>query len=127
MRRRAPPSAERLAAGRRGRRSETLCAWLLRARFYRILARGYRVPAGEIDIIARRGRFVVAIEVKARRSLAEAADSVSSRQRRRVARAFEQFLAGRPDLAALQPRFDVMLVTPGRWPRHLESAWRADE
>jgi putative endonuclease len=127
VRRGGPPSAERLAAGRRGRAAEALCAWLLRARLYRILARGYRVPAGEIDIVARRGRFVVAIEVKARGSFAEAAEAISLRQRRRVARAFEQFLAGRPDLAALQPRFDVMLVTPGRWPRHIESAWRADE
>jgi putative endonuclease len=119
--------ASRLAAWRRGRFAESVCVWLLRARFYRILARGYRVPAGEIDILARRGGTVVAIEVKARAGLADAAEAVSPRQRRRVARAFEQFLASRPDLAPLQPRFDVILVTPGRWPRHIVDAWRVDD
>jgi putative endonuclease len=124
--RRARPLAARLAAWRRGRAAETLAAWHLRARGYRVLARDYRVPVGEIDILARRGRYIVAVEVKARRSLAEAAEAVSPRQRRRVARALEHFLAGRPDLAALQPRFDVILVAPGSWPRHLADAWRVE-
>ena len=114
----------RRAAWRRGRAAEAACVLLLRLRLYRILARDYRVPSGEIDIIARRGRAVVAIEVKARPSLADAAEAVSPRQRRRVARAFEHFLASRPDLAQLQPRFDVILVAPGRWPRHIVDAWR---
>jgi putative endonuclease len=82
------------------------------------------VPVGEIDLIARRGRVLAAIEVKARASLAEAGESVSLRQRRRVARALAQFLALRPDLAALAPRFDVMLVAPGRLPRHIVDAWQ---
>ena len=68
--RRRPASPERLRAWRRGRAAETLCVWHLRLRGYRILARGYRVPVGEIDIVARRGRVVAAIEVKARDSAA---------------------------------------------------------
>ena len=116
--------AVRQAAFRRGRLGETICVWSLRLRGWRIVARGWRVPVGEIDIIARRGAVVAAIEVKARDSFAAAAEAVSPRQQRRVTRAFAAFLANRPDLAALAPRFDVMLIVPRRWPRHLPDAWR---
>jgi putative endonuclease len=104
-----------------------LCVWHLRLRGWRVLARGYRVPVGEIDIIARRGRVVAAIEVKARDSLEAAGEAVGPRQRRRVARAFEHFLAGRPSLAGSVLRFDVMLVAPRRLPCHLPDAWRLGE
>ncbi|HYM04852.1 MAG TPA: YraN family protein, partial [Stellaceae bacterium] len=93
---------------------------------YRILARRFRVPTGEIDLIARRGGVVAAIEVKARSNVAAAGEAVSHRQRRRIARALAHFVALRPDLARLVLRFDVMLVAPGRLPRHLVDAWHAD-
>ena len=118
--------ASRRRAFRRGHTAELLCVWHLRLRGYRILARRFRVPSGEIDLIARRGRVLAAIEVKARPSLAIASESVSTRQRRRVMRALEHFLQLRPDLAGLAPRFDVMLVTPRRLPRHVADAWRGD-
>jgi putative endonuclease len=104
-----------------------LCVWHLRLRGYRILARGYRVPVGEIDIVARRGSVVAAIEVKARDSLAAAGEAIAPRQRRRVARAFEQFLAAHPQHGGLTLRFDVMLVARGRLPRHVSNAWLAGE
>jgi putative endonuclease len=115
---------KRRAAFRRGRRAELLCRWHLRLRGYRILAQRYRVAQGEIDLIARRGRVLAAIEVKARADEAAAASALMARQRRRIARALSHFLAARPDLAALDLRFDVMLVVPGRLPRHLIDAWR---
>ena len=118
--------ASRRQAFRRGHTAELLCLWHLRLRGYRILARRFRVPSGEIDLIARRGRVLAAIEVKARTSLATASESVSGRQRRRVARALENFLALRPELAGLAPRFDVMLVAPRRLPQHVADAWRGD-
>jgi putative endonuclease len=95
-------------------------------RGWRIVARGWRVPVGEIDIIARRGGTLAAIEVKARSTYDAAAEAVSPRQQRRVARAFSAFLASRPDLALLAPRFDVMLIVKLRWPRHLMDAWREE-
>jgi len=111
-------------AFRRGHLAELKCLWHLRLRGWRILARRFRVPSGEVDLIARRGRVLAAIEVKARDSLAAAVEAVSARQRRRVARALDHFIAQRPDLARLDIRFDVMLVTPGRWPHHVADAWR---
>ncbi len=124
---RAEARPERRRAERRGRLAETICVWHLRLRGWRILERGYRVPSGEIDIIARRGRIVAAIEVKARGTLADAGDALTPRQRRRIARAFEHFLAERPGLATMTLRFDVMLVATGRLPRHLADAWRLGE
>jgi putative endonuclease len=117
---------QRRQAQRRGHVAELLCLWHLRLRGYRILARRYRVPSGEIDLIARRGRVLAAIEVKARRDHAAAGAAVQSRQRRRIVRALEHFLAAHPDLAGLDARFDVMLVVPRRLPRHLADAWRVD-
>ena len=118
--------ARRREAFRRGHAAELLCLWHLRLRGYRILARRFRVPSGEVDLIARRGRVLAAIEVKARPSVATASEAISPRQRRRVARALEHFLAQRPELASLALRFDVMLVMPGRLPQHIADAWRGD-
>ena len=125
-RRREAARSARQAARRRGRLAETICVWSLKLRGWRIVARGWRVPMGEIDIIARRGGTLAAIEVKARDTYAAAAEAVTLRQRRRVARAFAMFLASRPDLAQLAPRFDVMLIVKLRWPRHLADAWREE-
>ena len=107
-----------------GRRAEGLAAWWLRFKGYRILARGLRLPVGEIDLIARRGRCLAFVEVKRRATLAAALEAVTPRQRRRILRAAEAWLAQRPDLAGLDLRFDALLLVPGRWPRHLPDAWR---
>lgn len=111
------------ASYRKGLRSESLCCLILRLKFYRILARRYKTPVGEIDIVAARGNSVVAVEVKARSSHKAAAESVSPEQQRRVARALQFFLANAPRHAKADLRFDVMLVAPKRWPAHIKNAW----
>jgi len=113
-------------AWRWGHGAEALCIGALMLRGYRIMARRIRYPVGEIDIVAKRGGTLAIIEVKARRDIGEAAEAVSGRQRRRIARAAEWLLAERPDLAALTVRFDVMMVVPWRLPQHLRSAWRQE-
>ena len=111
----------------RGQRAEALAAWWLRLKGYRILARGFRVAAGEIDLIARRGRLIALVEVKARPSLEEAGAAILPRQRERIARAAEVFLQRHPALAGLDLRFDVVLLAPGHWPQHLANAWHLEE
>ncbi len=113
---------QRQAAEARGRLAETLAALRLRLAGYAILARRERNPAGEIDLIARRGRTVAFVEVKARAS-PEPEGPVSARQWARIGRAAELFLARRRDLATCDVRFDLMLVG-GLWPRHVPDAWR---
>ena len=124
----APESTKtRRAAYRRGRRGEWLAVLWLRCRGYRIIARDLRLPVGEIDIVAIRGRTVAIIEVKARDQLNEAADAVSQRQRQRIMRAARWFASSRPALANHGVRFDAILIAPGRWPRHIVNAWREDD
>lgn len=115
------------AAERRGRSAERAAAWLLRLKGWRIVERRWRSPWGEIDILARRGRRLIAVEVKARRGAAEAAEALTAVQRERLARAFAAFIARRPDLATLEPRFDVVLMARWRWPRHIANAWEVSE
>jgi putative endonuclease len=116
----------RRRAQRRGRFAEWLCLWHLRLRGWRILARDWRCPSGEIDILARRGSVLAVIEVKSRKEMDVAASALTPRQRRRIARSAEAFLLSRPDLTRLDPRFDVMLVAPFQLPRHWPDAWQAD-
>jgi putative endonuclease len=118
MRRRTHRNAERL-----GRRAESLCAWLLRLKGWRILARHWKSASGEIDIIARRGRVLAFIEVKARRDATTAAESLSRKQQARIARAASQFVAGQATLQHLDQRFDIILVVPWRLPLHVPAAW----
>ena len=111
-------------AWRFGRFAETLCVVWLRLRAYRILARRYRTPVGEIDIVARRGKILAFIEVKARGTIDDAAESIRPRQRDRIVRAAEWYCQHHPHVAACQVRFDAMLTMRGRIPKHICDAWR---
>ena len=124
MTRQAGARDRRRAAARRGGRAETMAAWWLRLRGYRILARGFRAPVGEIDLIAKRGRVLAMVEVKARPTLDEARQAISPRQRDRIARAALAFVQRHPVLRRLNLRYDALLLVPGRWPRHIRDAWR---
>jgi putative endonuclease len=119
------PSPERQVAFRLGLSAESRAAAYLIAKGYRIVARRWRSPAGEIDIVARRRGTLVFVEVKARATLDQAAESVVTQQRRRIVRAAEAWLATHPDDASSDMRFDAMLVAPGKMPRHIEAAFDA--
>lgn len=110
-------------AQRFGRLAEYLSCWLLRLTGYRILRRGFRAAGGEIDIIARRGTIIAFIEVKARRSLDEAAYALGPAQRRRIERTALAYLTQNPGLANCDARFDLIALAPRRWPRHMTGAW----
>ena len=119
------PRPERVAAFRLGLSAESRAAMLLIAKGYRILARRWKTPLGEIDIVARRRRELVFVEVKARDRLDDAAEGVSERNKRRIVAAAELWLAKQPDDAQSFIRFDVVLVAPGRMPRHIVNAFDA--
>lgn len=121
-----PDDAEgrRRAAYARGRGAERLAAWWLRLKGFRILAEGFRVPQGEIDLVARRGDLLVFVEVKRRGRAEAAAEAIAARQRRRIERAAAAFLQRHPGLARCRLRFDAVLLAPRRLPRHLPEAWR---
>jgi len=115
--------SSRKRAEKAGRRAETLCALWLRLKGYRILATRYQSPAGEIDIIAKRGKLIAAIEVKNRTDRATALHSVRPKQQNRIARALEIYV-GRIGHQG-DVRLDLMIV--GKWGRieHLINAWQS--
>lgn len=117
------PRPERQAAFRVGISAESRAAAFLIAKGFRILARRWRSPLGEIDIVARRRRLLVFAEVKARSTIDEAVESVNVRQRRRIAAAAEIWLAANPDESIHDIRFDVILVVPGKLPQHIPAAF----
>jgi putative endonuclease len=119
------PRPERVAAFRLGLSAESRAAMLLIAKGYRIAARRWKTPLGEIDIIARRRGTLVFVEVKARDDIDDAAEAVSERTRRRVIAAAELWLASHPDDAGREIRFDMMLVAPSRLPQHIVNAFDA--
>jgi putative endonuclease len=108
-----------------GLRAEDMAVWILRLKGYRILARRYKTPVGEIDIIARRGRVVAFVEVKARAVLSDALSCLRPQNRARIIRTAEHYLATTPGLADYTLRFDfIALAPPFSW-RHLDNAWLA--
>lgn len=104
--------------------AERLAAFRLFLAGYRLLARRYRTRMGEVDLIARRGAVLVFVEVKRRDELAAGLEAVTPRAQMRIRRAAELFLMRNPALAGLALRFDVIVVTPWAWPRHIVDAWR---
>jgi putative endonuclease len=117
---------KRQAAFKLGVTAEGRAALLLAAKGYRELARRWKSPVGEVDLVVRRGRTLVFVEVKARPRIDDAAWSVLTRQKRRIVAAAEAWLAAHPEHAGYDIRFDAVLVAPGRLPQHLVAAFEAE-
>ncbi|MGF1624621.1 MAG: YraN family protein [Alphaproteobacteria bacterium] len=124
MRYPADDREKRQGAQRRGVRAEALAAWWLRLKGYQVVTRDLRTPLGQIDLVVRRGRVLAIVEVKRRGDLRDALESLTPRQQARLTAAAETVRAYWPALARLDMRFDLVLVVPGRRPRHLVDAWR---
>ncbi len=123
-----PVGPERVERGRAayasGMRAETLAALWLMLKAYRVIGWRVKTRVGEIDLVVRRGRTIAFVEVKARATADGAAEALGAPQRERLLRAASLYVAARPALQALDMRFDVVLVSPRRWPRHITDAWQ---
>lgn len=115
---------DRRARYRRGLWSEVFAAVALTVKGYRVLARRHRTPVGELDLVASRGRILAMVEVKARADIAQGLEAVGVRQQQRIVRAAEAFCGQVPRYRDFDLRFDVIVVVPWRWPRHIIDAWR---
>jgi putative endonuclease len=113
---------KRRRAERVGRRAEAVAALWLQLKGWDVLARRARTPVGEVDLVARRGRTIAFIEVKARATAAEADLSLDQFRLRRVAAAANA-LASRFVLAGDDMRIDAIFIVPWRLPRHLPNVW----
>lgn len=116
--------AKRQIAEARGREAERRAALWLRLKGYSILAARVKLPVGEIDLIARKGRLIAFVEVKARARQDDALGAVSVQSWHRIARAAEAWMGQRPKFADYGWRYDLIALAPGRLPNHLKDAWR---
>jgi putative endonuclease len=117
---------DRRASERHGRFAETVAALYLNLKGYRTVARRFRSPLGEIDLIMQRGQTLVFVEVKARRTQDAAILAIPPAARDRLIRAAESFVARHPQAAEMTLRFDVVAVLPRRLPRHIVDAFARD-
>ncbi len=112
---------------RRSHRSGLLAEWLALAYFtlkgYWLVAWRYKTPVGEIDLILKRGRRLIFVEVKARADADDAAHAVHAKNQSRVVRAAQHYLASHPRYAQHEVRFDVCLIAWYQWPKHLPNAF----
>ena len=120
-------NGDRRRAYLRGLGAEGRARLWLRLKGYAILARRYRTPLGEIDIIARKGRVLCFIEVKARASLDLARAAIGPAQQQRILRAAAFWIGRNRRYAEFDMRFDAVLVAPGRWPRHIAGAFTDED
>ena len=94
---------------------------------YRILGFRLKLPQGEIDILAQRGKRLAVVEVKSRRTHDEALESVSEEQQERLWQSAMALQSRQPQLRALDLGFDLYTLAPGRWPRHRLNAFEKTE
>lgn len=116
----------RSKAERRGHFAESIALWYLRFKGYRLLERRFKTASGEVDLVMRRGKTTVFVEVKARKSVDYAMLAVTSQQSRRISAAAAHFTSR--DLEAAQGfcRFDIVAVPSYLWPTHVENAFYGD-
>ncbi|RYY24267.1 MAG: YraN family protein [Sphingomonadales bacterium] len=113
---------DRRAAELSGRDGERRAAWWLWLKGWKILDRRVRTPAGEVDLVVRKGNLVAFVEVKTRSTQQGLDFAIDERRLARVARAAEVLMpryAGPGD----DIRVDVILIAPRALPRHIENAW----
>jgi putative endonuclease len=114
---------KRQRAERGGRRAEAVAALWLQLKGWSVIGRRVRTPVGEVDLVARRGRVLAFVEVKARRTAAEADFSLDEYRLRRVAAAASA-LTSRYARAGDDIRIDAIFIVPRRLPRHLPNVWQ---
>ncbi|UYY60142.1 YraN family protein [Sphingomonas sp. S2-65] len=122
MRRAKPAARDRKDAENRGRDGERRAAWWLWLKGWKILDRRVRTPAGEVDLVVRKGKLIAFVEVKTRATAADLDFAIDERRLARVAAAAE-YLMPRYALAGEDIRVDVILIAPRTPPRHIENAW----
>jgi len=115
---------KRQKAERWGRFAEHLAFLKLRLSGYQILERRFRCPLGEIDGLARRGRLLIVVEVKARPTRDQAIESLTPQNCQRLERALQWYLSKHAFYNSYDVRFDLIAICPKRWPFHLKDAWR---
>jgi putative endonuclease len=103
--------------------AEILALWYLRLKGYQLLKHRWKTPVGEIDLLMKKGNSLIIIEVKYRPTYAQAVESISPAQQRRLyqaGRIVQQHYGNEKTTI----RFDAFIVYKGKWPQRLVDCWR---
>lgn len=94
---------------RSGKVGEDYAAALLEQKGFLVTARNYHSRWGEIDIIARDDQYILFVEVKTRaeNAMGHPLEAVTPMKQQKLIKTALQYLSAHPELAELQPRFDV--------------------
>ena len=114
---------KREKAWRAGMRGELIAAVYLMVKGYRVLARRYKTPVGEIDLIVARRNRLAFVEVKARAFESEAVLAVSAKQQQRIKRAAGHYISRQKAQIIGEIGFDVIAISPWKLPRHYKDAF----
>lgn len=116
--------SKRSRAERAGRWGEVVAALALQVKGYVVLERRVKTPRGEIDLIARKGQVLAFVEVKMRRAQTDPARLLTSSQMQRIVNSATAWASARSWTRGYQWRYDLIMVSPWRWPTHILDAWR---
>ena len=106
-----------------GKRAEWAALIYLMLKGYYPVARRYKCPSGEIDLIVTRRNTVVFVEVKYRADRDTAAFSITPKQQSRITRAAQYWVMKNRQNTFRTLRFDAVLLAPWHWPRHIAHAF----
>lgn len=114
---------KRIRANKKGIYAEWFACIFLFCKGYKIIKRRFKVSAGEIDIIAKKGSLIIFVEVKARKSGAQALDAISFNSQRRISNAAQWWLSKQRGGGEFSWRFDVVAIVDWRLPIHFKDVW----
>ena len=114
---------KKIQAYKRGIRREILAGLYLTLTGWRVLAWRWKCPLGEIDLVAKKGKVITFIEVKARQNEQSALDSITAHQWRRVLNAADIFMSQQRQYADCSWRFDAIIIVPRKWPKRFKNMW----
>ena len=103
--------------------AEKYAAGYLVSKGYKILEERYKTQYGEIDLIIQKGNVIAFVEVKSRRSIEEALESITPKMRTRIGNAAQYYLSQNEEAIYCDLRFDVIAIKPPLFLAHLDNAW----
>jgi putative endonuclease len=114
---------KKIQAYRRGIRAEIIAGLYLTLTGWRVLAWRWKCPLGEIDLVAKNGKVITFIEVKARQNEQSALDSITAHQWRRISNAADIFMSQQRQYADCSWRIDAIIIVPRQWPKRFKYMW----
>ncbi len=119
----------RLTNYRAGHLAEKIALVFLMMKGYRLVKMNYQVGrgtgAGEVDLIMKKGKDLVFVEVKKRPDAEAGKYAIKPKNQSRIMRASSVFLSRFPEYQTYHIRYDAVLICPWKRPQHLPNAWTA--